>query len=46
MKYAFIGENKGWVYLDKMTFAPGTVDFQMRTETYGIPFGPGGKVTI
>lgn len=25
MKFSNFGRNKGWIYLDKMSFAPGTV---------------------
>lgn len=24
IKFTLFGQNKGWVYIDKMTFAPGT----------------------
>lgn len=25
LKFSLFGKNKGWIYVDKMTFAPGTV---------------------
>ena len=46
MKVSFIGRNDGWVFLDKMTFAPGTVLFKVLTSTNGIPYGTDGTVTI
>lgn len=46
MKFSNFGKNNGWIYLDKMTFAPGTVEYKIRTEPKGIPFGAGGTVTL
>ncbi len=46
MKMSNIGINKGWIYLDKMAFAPGTVTVNGRTITSGIPYGGDGTVTI
>jgi hypothetical protein len=31
MKFNHIGKNNGWVYLNKMSFAPGTIWFKVRT---------------
>lgn len=46
MKLSNLGINKGWVYLDKMTFAPGIVSVQVMTILSGIPYGESGIVTI
>jgi len=46
MKFSNIGKHDGWVYLDKMTFAPGIVEYKIRTEPKGIPYGAGGTVTL
>jgi hypothetical protein len=46
MKMSNIGINNGWIYLDKMTFAPGTVSVNVMTITSGIPYGRDGIVTI
>ena len=46
MKMSNIGINRGWIYLDKMTFAPGTVTVDVMTIASGIPYGDDGMVTI
>ncbi len=46
MKMSNMGINRGWIYLDKMTFAPGTVTVNAMTIASGIPYGGDGMVTI
>lgn len=46
MKFSNLGKNDGWIYLDKMSFAPGTVEYKIKTEPKGIPYGAGGSVTL
>jgi len=46
MKLSNLGSNDGWIYLDKMTFAPGEVEYRMKTTTSGIPYGSAGKVIV
>lgn len=46
MKFSYIGSNNGWVYLDKMSFAPGKVEYRMKTTVKGIPYGQGGRIVI
>jgi len=46
MKFSNLGINRGWLYLDKMSFAPGTVSFTAMTIVSGIPYGGDGLVTI
>jgi hypothetical protein len=46
MKFSNLGINRGWLYLDKMSFAPGTVSFAAMTIVSGIPYGGDGLVTI
>lgn len=29
LKFTLFGRNKGWVYIDKMTFAPGTATVEL-----------------
>lgn len=38
-KFSLFGRNKGWVYLDKMTFAPGAATVEIETFTTGLPYG-------
>jgi hypothetical protein len=33
VKFTLLGRNKGWVYVDKMTFAPGTGMAELETAT-------------
>ncbi len=46
MKFSNIGFNHGWIYLDKMSFAPGTVSINVMTIVSGIPYGGDGIITI
>ncbi len=46
MKFSHIANNKGGVYLNKMSFAPGTIWYQTKMMVKGIPYGNGGSVTI
>ncbi len=46
MKFSNFGKNDGWIYLDKMSFAPGTVEYKIKTEPKGIPYGAGGTITL
>jgi hypothetical protein len=46
MKFTNFGRHEGWIYLDKMSFAPGTVEYKIKTEPKGIPYGSGGTVTL
>ena len=46
MKFSHIAKNNGWIYLNKMSFAPGTVWYQINMGTQGIPYGNGGLVTV
>ena len=39
LKFSLFGRNKGWVYVDKMTFAPGTATIEFETRTSGLPYG-------
>jgi hypothetical protein len=39
LKFNLFGINKGWVYIDKMTFAPGTATVELKTYTTGAPYG-------
>lgn len=38
LKFSLFGRNEGWVYVDKMTFAPGTARVELETSTSGIPY--------
>lgn len=38
-KFTLFGINKGWIYLDKMTFAPGSATIVLETYTTGLPYG-------
>lgn len=38
-KFSLLGRNKGWVYVDKMTFAPGIASVELDTFTTGKPYG-------
>lgn len=38
-KFSLLGKNKGWVYIDKMTFAPGSARIYVETTTEGLPYG-------
>lgn len=42
MKFSHIANNNGWVYLNKMSFAPGSAWFQTQMGIKGIPYGNGG----
>lgn len=38
-KFSLFGRNKGWIYVDKMTFAPGIATIEFETRTSGLPYG-------
>ena len=38
-KFTLLARNRGWIYLDKMTFAPGNARVELETRTTGIPYG-------
>lgn len=38
-KFSLLGRNKGWVFVDKMTFAPGNARVEFETRTTGLPYG-------
>jgi hypothetical protein len=46
LKFSYFGANQGWLYLDKMTFAPGKVAYRFTSIVNGIPFGQQGWVHI
>lgn len=46
MKFSNFGKSDGWIFLDKMSFAPGTVEYRIRTSPKGIPYGAGGPVIL
>ncbi len=46
MKLSNLGINRSWLYLDKMSFAPGTVTVKFTTIVSGIPYAGDGIVTI
>jgi hypothetical protein len=45
-KFSLLGRNKGWVYLDKMTFAPGAATVEIETFTTGLPYGRGSEIFL
>jgi hypothetical protein len=42
MKFTSFARDKGWIFLDKMSFAPGVVKFTIETKVTGIPYGGSG----
>ena len=46
VKFTLLGRNKGWVYLDKMTFAPGTARIAFETATEGLPYGRNSELFL
>ena len=46
LKFTLFARNKGWVYLDKMTFAPGTASVEFDTHITGLPFGRNGEIFL
>lgn len=46
LKFTLFARNKGWVYLDKMTFAPGTASVEFDTHITGLPFGKNAEIFL
>jgi hypothetical protein len=45
-KFTLFGRNKGWVYIDKMTFAPGNARVEFETKTSGLPYGRNSEIFL
>jgi hypothetical protein len=45
-KFSLFGRNKGWVYLDKMTIAPGAATMEINTYVTGIPYGRDSEIFV
>jgi hypothetical protein len=43
-KFTLFGINKGWIYLDKMTIAPGNATIVLETHTTGLPYGKNTEI--
>jgi hypothetical protein len=39
IKFTLFGRNKGWIFIDKMTFAPGAARVIFETSVTGLPYG-------
>lgn len=46
LKFTLFARNKGWVYLDKMTFAPGMASIEFDTHITGLPFGQNAELFL
>lgn len=45
-KFDLLGKNKGWIFIDKMTIAPGSATAITELSVTGIPNGRGGDVFL
>lgn len=44
--FTIFGRNKGWIYLDKMTIAPGYATMEITTWVTGLPYGKNKDVFV
>lgn len=46
IKFTLFGRNKGWIFIDKMTFAPGAARVIFETSVTGVPYGKNTDVFL